>query len=129
MKGLEPITKLLAGVLPNSGERPVEPSQQDYLAHLWQEKLGLGEVSVHSWPLLFTSGRLVVFTESAIWGNELRHQSSIVIRALAQHGIQVNSVVVKTRPASTFSAFSRPTQSAMLGSKQHRAHQTSGRGN
>ncbi len=51
-----------------------------------------------SQPLLFTSGRLVVFVESAAWGNEIRHQSQYLRDALARHGMDISTIEVKVRP-------------------------------
>lgn len=98
MKEPVPISKLLAAVLPSAGDMPASNDTQRQLARFWRTQLG--DAGMQSQPLLFASGRLVVFAESAAWGNEIRHRSERLIRALAQQGIKVNVLKVKTRPGS-----------------------------
>lgn len=95
MQGFKPISSLIASALPSSGDMPADSSIQTRLVRFWHAQLGM--VAMHSFPLLFTSGRLVVFVESAAWGNEIRHQSHSLMETLAQHDISVRSVKIQTR--------------------------------
>ncbi len=106
MKEFETIANLLRTALPTHGDRPIESVAQTRLLRLWNEKLQLGAVNLHSFPLLFTSGRLVVFVESSAWGAEIRHQTQRLTQMLAGYGVHVHSVTVKNRPP----AFVKPHQ-------------------
>ena len=61
---------------------------------------GMDAATMPSWPLLFTSGRLVVFVQSAAHGHEIRHRAPSLLKALAQHGIHATHITVKTQPHS-----------------------------
>lgn len=50
-------------------------------------------------PMLFASGRLVVFVSSSCWGNEIRHSSTKLIQLMRDNGININSIEVKAMPA------------------------------
>lgn len=88
-----PVAALTAG-----GERPAADPVQQRLADFWPKHLGAA--AMHSWPLLFTSGRLVVFVEAAAWGHEIRHRAPGLLDALGRHGIPARDITVKTRPPS-----------------------------
>ena len=115
MKGLEPISRLLTAALPASGDRPAGHDVQRRLADFWRAELGGGvevvggaavdaaamdAATMPSSPLLFTSGRLVVFVQSAAHGHEIRHRAPSLLKALAQHGIHATHITVKTQPHS-----------------------------
>lgn len=55
-----------------------------------------GRAAAASFPLLFRSGRLVIFTESAIWATELRHQQQAIRQELESFNIK--EIEVKARP-------------------------------
>lgn len=88
-----PVAALTAG-----GERPAADPVQQRLAGFWRGHLGAA--GMHSWPLLFTSGRLVVFVEAPAWGHEIRHRAPGLLDALGRHGIPARTITVKTRPPS-----------------------------
>ena len=96
MQEFRPLSTLLAAVLPSRGEVPVSDHAQRELARCWG--LEAGAAAHHSRPLLFTSGRLVVFAESASWGSEIRHRAQRLTHALAGHGIALNRIEVKILP-------------------------------
>ena len=97
-KGLKPISSLLEKILPRTGDVPVSADQQQRLARCWREQCGVA--GRHGQPLLFTSGRLVVFVESAAWGNEIRHRAHSLQAALAGRGVPVRAIEVKVQPDS-----------------------------
>ena len=88
-----PVAALTAG-----GERPVAGPVQQRLADFWPGHLGAA--GMHSWPLLFTSGRLVVFVEAAAWGHEIRHRAPGLLDDLGRHGISARTITVKMHPPS-----------------------------
>ena len=92
------LSKLLETVLPSAADVPAADSLQQKLAHCWQQQAGTA--AGYSRPLLFTSGRLVVFVESASWGNEIRHRSQSLLDALVENGVRVNFIEVKVVPDS-----------------------------
>ena len=96
MKEFQSISSLLKTVLPSVGEVPAADSLQQKLARCWPQQAGAA--AAHSQPLLFASGRLVVFVESASWGNEIRHRSQSLITALLENGVRVNAIEVKVLP-------------------------------
>ncbi len=102
MNGPKPIAKLLGRVLPAAGDVPASPAIQRRLVELWRKELGAA--GARSLPLLFTSGRLVVFAESAAWGNEIRHRAPSLQAALAGQGIAVEAIEVKTQPPAALPA-------------------------
>lgn len=98
MPEFQPLSNLLAAVLPSGGEAPAPDPVQRKLVRCWGRQAGAA--AAHSRPLLFTSGRLVVFAESASWGNEIRHRAHRLMEALAGDGFDLNALQVKILPDS-----------------------------
>jgi hypothetical protein len=96
MKEFEPISNLLQAALPPGEDSPAPEITQQKLVCIWHEQLGAA--GLHSRPLLFTSGRLVVFTQFASWGSEIRNQTQGLMQALSAHDIFVTGIEVKIRP-------------------------------
>lgn len=92
------ISQVPVAALTGGGERPAADPAQQRLADFWPRHLGAA--GLHSWPLLFTSGRLVVFVEAAAWGHEIRHRAPGLLDTLGRHGIPARTITVKTRPPS-----------------------------
>lgn len=80
MKEFQLISNLLTSAMPSCGDIPAAAHLQRKLAHRWCAQAG--NIAAHSQPLLFTSGRLVIFVESAAWGNEIRHRAHSLCTAL-----------------------------------------------
>ena len=98
MEDFQPLSNLLAAVLPSRGDVPAADSVQRELARCWRQQAGTA--ASHSQPLLFTSGRMVVFAESASWGNEIRHRTHSLTEALTARGIRITAIEVKVLPDS-----------------------------
>ena len=100
MKEFQPLANLLpaGGPAKFPGDRPAPDPVQQKLARSWRTRAGAA--ALHGRPLLFASGRLVVFVETASWGTEIRHHSQGLMEALAGDGIRVNAVEVKVLPDS-----------------------------
>lgn len=97
MQEFKPVADWLGQALPRA-ERPAPAASQTKLAEVWREYWrGSG---VQGAPLLFASGRLVVFVTAACWGNEIRHRAPRLQAALAAHGFHIQRVEVKHRPAN-----------------------------
>ena len=96
MNEFQPLAKWLPSALP-AGDRPVGDDAQRQLAHAWRQHAG--DAADHCQPLLFASGRLVVFTESASWGNEIRHRTPSIKSALTAAGITITDLTIKILPA------------------------------
>ena len=96
MSEFQPLSNLLAAVLPPGVDAPAADPVQQKLAQCWQRQAGAA--AAHSRTLLFTSGRLVVFAESASWGNEIRHRTHSLMEALAGDGFDLNALQVKIQP-------------------------------
>jgi hypothetical protein len=108
MEEFKPISNLLQATLPSGGDAPVNKTIQQKLVCIWHDQLG--PAGLHSRPLLFTSGRLVVFTDSASWGSEIRHQSQSLIQALTACDICITEIEVKIRPDSPWIRSIPPTR-------------------
>lgn len=98
MKEFRPLSALLTAALPSGGDVPAPDRIQQKLARCWREQTGAA--ALHSRPLLFTSGRLVVFVESASWGTEIRHRSGSLMEVLVADGLRISTVEVKVLPDS-----------------------------
>ena len=98
MNEFQSLSSLLKSALRLAGDIPVPDPQQQKLVACWQRQAGTA--AAHSQPLFFTSGRLVVFVESASWGNEIRHRAQRLMEALAADGIKLNAIEVKVLPGS-----------------------------
>ena len=96
MSEFRKISEMLSAALPDKSARPAARDAQARVADFWREHLGAA--GAHSKPLLFASGRLVVFVEAASWGNEIRHRAPSLAAALRACGISVQKVEVKTQP-------------------------------
>ncbi len=74
---------------------PAGDDRQAQIRSRWSKCAGRAAVMSH--PLLFESGRLVVYTRSAIWATELRHQQRRILSTLEPFG--VTKLVVRATPA------------------------------
>ena len=82
----------------NSGagrDAPEDESVQEEIRLRWARCAG--NAAELSTPLLFRSGRLVVYTRSPIWATELLHQQQRILAALSDLGAR--KMVVRTTPA------------------------------
>lgn len=96
MEDFQPLSNLLKTALPAAGEVPVAEAVQQKLNRCWLQQTDAA--AIHGHPLLFTSGRLVVFVASAAWGNEIRHRAARLRDGLVASGIRVTEVEVKILP-------------------------------
>ncbi len=83
---------------------PMSETVQQILQQRWLQHAG--NAGIHSQPLLFQSGRLVVYTLSPIWATELRHQQHKIMSGLADLG--ATHFTIRTTP--TVAANSGPVR-------------------
>lgn len=82
----------------NSGagrDAPEDESVQEEIRLRWAHCAG--NAAGLSVPLLFRSGRLVVYTRSPVWATELLHQQQRILSALSDLGAR--KMVVRTTPS------------------------------
>ncbi len=94
-----PVSALVGSQIGNYLEDPELSPEPDAIQQIIRQRWGkcAGPAADASFPLLFRDGRLVIFTESAIWATELRHQQQSIIDQLAEFDIR--RIEVKPRPA------------------------------
>jgi hypothetical protein len=109
LKEFRSISNLIQSIAVESDDGPAEPSLQQLLKARWAECAG--RAAPWSFPLLFRSGRLVIFTESAIWATELRHQRQTIENGLRD--LDINQITVRASPG-IFPRNSRRTRKLRL---------------
>ncbi|MGI9319479.1 MAG: DciA family protein [bacterium] len=93
-KEFRSVSNLLNTQLFDTDDSPVGEHIQQQLVDRWPGCAG--RAAIWSYPLLFRSGRLVVFTESAIWATELRHQKQAIEDGLI--GLGIKQIIVRASP-------------------------------
>jgi len=99
MKEFKSISGMIRNNYPVSKDPPVDDSLQNSLVKYWNEHAGIA--APYTYPLLFQSGRLVVFCDSAVWATQIRHQKPSLLRQLNDNNFNVADIFPKIRPASS----------------------------
>jgi len=88
-------------LIPNFGDRvddpPASAAAQATLQGLFEDLLGQSARFIQ--PVLFRSGRLIVYAQAAIWGQHIQHRHASLLERCKQSGLHVTKVEVKIRPA------------------------------
>lgn len=92
---MQSVGRLVRRNIGQSEDAPMAESIQEDIRTRWGRCAG--NAAAASFPLLFQSGRLVVYTRSAIWATELRHRQNSILEALKEFG--VTRVDVRATPA------------------------------
>ena len=97
-------------LIPNFGDRvddpPAPAADQEALQLIFEDLLGQSARFIQ--PVLFRSGRLIVYAQAAIWGQHIQHRhASLMDRGLAA-GLHINKIEVKVRPAHNSSVENEP---------------------
>lgn len=92
---MQPVGQLVRRNIGPSEDSPVAESVQAQIRRVWGRCAG--NAAAASFPLLFASGRLVVYTRSSIWANELRHRQATILDALDRFG--ATRMEVRATPA------------------------------
>lgn len=107
MKEFKSVSGIVKNSLPANADSPVAAHLQQSFCDYWREHIGIA--APHTYPLLFQSGRLVVFCDSAVWCTQLHHQEPSLLRQLKDSNFKVSSIKAKIRPNALFLP---PTKSA-----------------
>jgi len=97
-------------LIPNFGDRvddpPASAADQQSLRLIFEDLLGQSARFIQ--PVLFRSGRLIVYAQAAIWGQHIQHRhASLMDRGLVA-GLHINKIEVKIRPAHSSNVESEP---------------------
>ena len=115
MPEFQPLCQFVTAALPSGKDVPAESALQKKMSTCWRKHAG--NATMHSQPLLFASGRVVAFVESATWGNEIRHHAEHLRQALIADGIPVTGVEVKIMPLSSSPTTSIPRARSAVAKK------------
>jgi hypothetical protein len=94
LKDFNPVSSLLQRHIQRADDPPADPSIQSTLLEKWKQCAG--RAAAFTYPILFRSGRLVVFTESPVWATEIRHHLGEIESALSNFAI--DHIDVRTSP-------------------------------
>ena len=104
----------IAHLIPNFGDRVEDPpapvEQQNSLRRIFGELLGQSARYIQ--PVLFRSGRLVVYAEAAIWGQHIQHRHSRILERCKEAELHVTDITVKVQPGSTLARQDPPQRQA-----------------
>ncbi len=93
----------IAHLIPNFGDRVDDPpapvEQQNALRTIFRDLLGQSVDFIQ--PILFRSGRLIVYAEAAVWGQHIQHRHVTLLNRCNSAGLHVNDIKVKVRPGLT----------------------------
>ena len=96
----------IAHLIPNFGDRVDDPpaplSTQNALRTIFTDLLGQSARYIQ--PVLFRSGRLIIYAEAAIWGQHIQHRHARLLERCLAEGLHVSDIKVKVRPGVTLSA-------------------------
>ncbi|NKB75929.1 MAG: DUF721 domain-containing protein [Gammaproteobacteria bacterium] len=98
MKSFKKISGLIKNELSSCHDAPVSQNVQNQLRESWRNHAG--DSIMHTFPLLFQSGRLVIYCDSSVWSTSLRHQQTSLISKLSTDGIAVKEIKIKVHPIS-----------------------------
>jgi hypothetical protein len=105
MQEFQTITHLI----PNFGDRvddpPVAADAQKVLSAIFDELLGQSAHFIQ--PVLFRSGRLIVYAEAAVWGQHIQHRHQRLLERCQAAELYVTDIKVKVRPGSSLAGRDR----------------------
>jgi hypothetical protein len=95
----------IAHLIPNFGDRVDDPpapvEDQNALRAIFIDLLGQSAEFIQ--PVLFRSGRLIIYAEAAVWGQHIQHRHSRLMERCHADGLHITDIKVKVRPGSTLS--------------------------
>jgi len=95
----------IAHLIPNFGDRVDDPpapvTAQNALRAIFNDLLGQSARFIQ--PVLFRSGRLIIYAEAAVWGQHIQHRHKRLLERCHADGLHVIDIKVKVRPGSTLS--------------------------
>ena len=99
MKSFQTISGLVRQELAHCEDLPVTPYIQEKLKKSWRKRAP--DAIMHTFPILFDSGKLVIYCESSVWSTSLRHRNKSLLQKIQADGIPVESVKIKLLPSGT----------------------------
>ncbi len=98
MKEFKSVAWMVKNQLPVSQDPPQDEESQRALRAYWRQNAGIA--APYTYPLLFQSGRLVLFCDSAAWGTRIRYQIPSLLRQLNESGFGIREIKTRIRPLS-----------------------------
>ncbi|NKB63747.1 MAG: DUF721 domain-containing protein [Gammaproteobacteria bacterium] len=98
MKSFKKISGIIKHELSGYSDAPVSQILQSQLKDSWRKHAG--DSILHTFPLLFQSGKLVIYCNSSAWSTTIRSQQSTLVSKLAADGLEVREIKVKVHPVS-----------------------------
>ncbi len=87
-------------LIPNFGDRVEDPpapaADQQALQQIFEDLLGQSTRFIQ--PVLFRSGRLIVYAQAAIWGQHIQHRHAMLLERGQAAGLYIQKIEVKVRP-------------------------------
>ncbi len=104
----------IAHLIPNFGDRVDDPpapvKAQNALRAIFEDLLGQSAHYIQ--PVLFRSGRLIIYAEAAVWGQHIQHRHARILERCQAAGLHLSDIKVKVRPGSTLSGHQNRTHPA-----------------
>ncbi len=95
----------IAHLIPNFGDRVDDPpapvKDQNALRAIFVDLLGQSAEFIQ--PVLFRSGRLIIYAEAAVWGQHIQHRHGRLMERCHADGLHITDIKVKVRPGATLS--------------------------
>jgi hypothetical protein len=126
IKDLRSIAELLPRDIAPGQDAPAPDDQQEVVRSRWSQCAG--RAAPMSTPLLFRSGRLVVYTPSATWATELRYMRRQILSALAPVGVIQMDIRATPQPVTPprmgrhANALSQSSQHSLAMTAEHLTH-------
>ncbi len=99
LKHTQPISDLVRRVLDRTPDPPVDVASQNRLDAHWNQTMGT--IAQYTTPLLFRSGRLVIYCESGAWSSQIRNRLPSLKAQFRQAGFPVSDLSVSILPAES----------------------------
>ncbi len=90
----------IAHLIPNFADRVDDPpatiAKQNSIRDIFREILGQSANFIQ--PVLFRSGRLVIYAQAAVWGQHIQHRHDRLLQHCRAADLHVNDIKVKISP-------------------------------
>ena len=96
MQDFQTIAHLIPSFGDNVDDPPAPLPEQTVLHGIFQTLLGQSTRYIQ--PVLFKSGRLIVYAQAAVWGQHIQHRHKRLMQQCQTAGLHVNEIKVKVMP-------------------------------
>ena len=90
----------IAHLIPNFADRVDDPpasiANQNTMRNIFRQLLGQSTHFIQ--PVLFRSGRLIVYAQAAVWGQHIQHRHDRLLQKCQKTGLHVTHIKVKISP-------------------------------